>query len=403
MSENYNSCQKLNIEKMLSILKFNYQKFSIYKKVILILKALFTSIITKYYSDDIDDVNYDFLFFKTQDRSDYNLLYESIYSQCEYSKLDLTLKRSTGLNIFFIYKSIAKIKILRDLKRKHGLLDGLFLYIMFIRYIQSLNIIKVINYKYIVVFSEVQPLENLFVQYAKLNNKTTVTLQHGLYIDYTNSPNINMFNYLDVQSEYLLSWGKMTKELFEKYNHNIKTFICGKPIEIKQITSEINKNLFGVLLDQPMFKQYNKEMLEIAFEFARKNDMKIIIKTHPADNINNYEIDLSLIDTDNIIEKTSFVVAHTTSLIQEYILQGKKVLKYRSDIPSHEYSEPMVFSNINELGDKYNSNFDFTQEALQYITFSGNEAKKRYAIFFDCLYNNKLFNLYKDDNVKEVM
>ena len=79
-----------------------------------------------------------------------------------------------------------------------------------------------------------------------------------------------MFNYLDVQSEYLLAWGIKTKELFEKYNPNLKIFVCGKPVEIKQISNETDNKLLGVLLDQPLFREYNTEILNIAFEFAQR-------------------------------------------------------------------------------------------------------------------------------------
>lgn len=387
MSEYY-SYKEYNYEKILSTLKFNFGKNKKWKKVFCITKVFFTSMITRYKSDVLGDENYDFLFIKTQDREDYNLLYKQIYSQCKYTKLDLVLKRSIRMNTLFIFEIISIRKKLSDFIKKHGVLDGVFLYIMFLRYKQYLNIIKNIKFENLIVFSEVQPVENLFVQYSKLNNKKTVTLQHGLYIDYTNYPNVNMFNYLDVQSEYLLAWGINTKELFEKYNPKLKIFVCGKPVEIKPILCEIDNNLFGILLDQPLFRQYNKELLDIAFEFARNNNMKVVIKEHPADNLNNYIIDFSLLNESDI-EKTSFIVAHTTSLIQEFILQGKKVLKYKSDIPSHEYSEIMVFSNIAELEEKYKYDYDVTQEAIQYIAFSGNKSKNRYACFFDCLFNGK--------------
>jgi len=387
MSEN-SGYNKYNFEKILSILKFNFQKNNRWKKAFSILKVLITSMITRYYIDDIDEENYDFLFIKSQDRADYNFLFETIYAQCKYSKLDLVVKRSIRVNTFFISESISKRKILSDLKEKHGALDGIYLYIMVLRYLQSLSIIKGIEYKNLIVFSEVQPIENLFVQYSKLNNKKTVTLQHGLYIDYINSPNVNMFNYLDVQSEYLLAWGIKTKELFEKYNPNLKIFVCGKPVEIKQISNETDNKLLGVLLDQPLFREYNTEILNIAFEFAQRKNMKIVIKEHPADDLESYKIDLSLLSTERDIAKSSFVIAHTTSLIQDFILQGMKVFKYKSDIPSHEFNELMLFSTIEELENKYNHDYDFTQEARNYIAFTGDESKNKYASFFNCLINN---------------
>ena len=58
--------------------------------------------ITRYYIDDIDEENYDFLFIKSQDRADYNFLFETIYAQCKYSKLDLVVKRSIRVNTFYI-------------------------------------------------------------------------------------------------------------------------------------------------------------------------------------------------------------------------------------------------------------------------------------------------------------
>ncbi|OIJ21722.1 hypothetical protein BKP45_03210 [Anaerobacillus alkalidiazotrophicus] len=374
--------KKINFFKVFGVTFFEVKE----KSFIMLLKFFLASILKKFDHSILKHKEIDFLFVKSQDRKDYNWLYEKIYSQCSYKKYDFSLKRSYGINFFFLKNSVSNLELLYIFVKKSSLSEGLFIYFKAISYLEILNILDNVNYKHLIVFSDVQPVENLMVQYSNLRGINTVTMQHGLYIDYNNFPNINMLNYIDVSSKYLLAWGETTEKLFNKYNPSIKVEICGKPLEKKQKKSNSNiHETIGVVFDIPLFKEFNKKLLLAAYEIAKKRKMKVIVKLHPQDSIENYTFDNTLMNNSNSLEDSSYILAHTTSMIYELLVLGQRVYKLRSGIPANTLNDDLIFSTVEELEDKISNDFNFVSEAKKHIKYIGEESNDRYRKFFEKL------------------
>jgi len=381
----------LNYEKILGVPYYGIKDKNKAQKIMMIVKAFIGSIIRKYKSQKVLDSNIEFLFIKTQVRKDYNQLFNEIASQCSYKKHIQDIHLSYGLNAHFLAIFFSKGDLLYNLIKKYGWLNGIYLYVIAIRSLGALYILKPIKFKNLVVFSDVQHVENLIVQYCNMKNIKTVTMQHGLYIDYNDMPNINMLNYIDVSSKCLLAWGESTEELFKKYNEEIEISICGKPISLNQSCSEKDNNLIGVAFDQPMFRDFNKIMLRIAYKIALQKNMKVVVRLHPADDHKYYDYDINLTQLESDASKASYILAHTTTMIYEYLALGYKVFKFRSDVPANEIDEAIIFGSAEELANKLDMNFDFYKESLRHIGYVGDESKMKYKEFFDKLHDPALF------------
>lgn len=247
---------------------------------------------------------------------------------------------------------------------------------------------KYINYKKLVVFSDMQSIENLLVQYAKLNELLTITMQHGLYIDYTEYENINSINYRNQVSDYFLSWGDDTSELISKWNPETKFFLCGKPIKKEKMRNE-ESDYFTLLFDQNLLISYNREMLQIAYKIAEKLKLRVNIRFHPRNNPLSYRIRKSQVYINKDIYESKFIIAHTTSLIHELLRQDVLVFKYDSKIPAITIPESLKFKDDKELLKKMDSLKDDKIPVEKYIKYIDKESLDKYNEFFTWLENKK--------------
>jgi hypothetical protein len=330
----------------------------------------------------------DFLFFKSMKRADYDNLFEAIIKCCPTSAKSIDLVRHHSK---FIRLNPLKIivKYLPTLLRLCHISPFKSLYVMtraaqYLELADRLN--KQYNYNTLVVFADMQPCDNLLAQLAKLSGRHTVTLQHGLYIDYTSFPNINTVNYKNTVCDYFLAWGNSTKQLIKHYHPHTQIIICGKPI-IRNTKQMAPNGYLTVLFDQNLLKAYNSEMLRIAYEIQDKHQLVINLRLHPRNNPKSYNIrKTTLINRD--IESSSLIIAHTTSLIHEIMRQGKAVYKYNTTIPSIEVPQEVLFSTAEELMEKFNSsNLDhnFEELAAEYIEFIDTQSLEEYRKFFTAI------------------
>lgn len=375
----------LNIDKLVSYDLHIINESKLLKKITLIIRVLFRSITSIYVTDSNIDLTTNFVFFKSQEREDYNKLFESIYDTCNHKKYKLEIYKKNKLNIVFLKDCIKNFDLLNLFTSRYEFINGIYVYLKIINNFRIVNITENIKFNNLVVFSDVHPLENLLVQYNNYRGINTVTLQHGLYIDYENEQNINRLNYIEVPSTYVLVWGESSQKLFEKYNDNIKSFVCGK-LTIKQTNKDDvrnNTDFIGVVLDIPKYKKYNQNLIDIGYNLALRSGKKIKLRIHPMDNVENYTIDKNIVYITQNVDESDFILGHTTSMIYELLVSGKKVFKMRSDVPSNEISEFLKFSNMEELEEKLSTDFDFIEEGKKYIKYIDSESKNRYKIFFD--------------------
>lgn len=337
----------------------------------------------------------DFVFFRSLSRDDYKLFFKDVFS-CV----------ASGNNIIVEEYKIKSNKINSEASRMlinmkkfyyafsaNTPLDRACIYIKLCYYYLVLSYISKLKFKSIVFFSDMQPIENLIAQYSRMFGKTTITLQHGLYVDYGDYKTVNVINYLHQPSEYFLSWGEDTKETILKYHPETKIIICGKPritlpTEINVDEENQNYNIyFTAVLDQKIFDEQNISMLRLVSEYAKKSGMTLNVKYHPSNDRNIYNA-LGIDFTDNLsIKDSKFVVGHTSSLIYEALNLGIPSYKYESVIPCLQLPGELVFDSLDKLQKCLTSEHDFRFIGSKYISYSGNDSLDKYTVFFDNIFN----------------
>ncbi len=203
-------------------------------------------------------------------RNDYDVLFDTIYNSCHSiskCKYEFSLKKTLFFNIGVLFKLIKNIKIFTSLD-KGSFIGRVYLYVTSVYCLNVLEkIVKCYKFKYLVTFADMQPVDNILVQYSKNKAITTITLQHGLYIDYSFFRNVNMVNYMNVTSDYFLSWGRDTKALINKYSPGSRVVICGKPIP--DIDNLETADYFTVIFDQNLFHEFNKKLRRLRMKYLK--------------------------------------------------------------------------------------------------------------------------------------
>ena len=389
---NYLSLFKVKWKKVLDIEEYIYSQMTWKERK----KALHDSFMLLFFRrPSIPDKHLvtDFLFVKVMQRTDYNKLFDQIYSTCPEKKysLNITYTHSQHIRLYPLYIFIKYFPLLIS-KLKLNPIKSLYLTYKMIQYLEvyeKLN--NRISYKHLVVFADMQAIENLLIQMAKLKGMTTVTLQHGLYIDYTKMENINSVNYKNHVADFFLAWGNSTKELIEKFKPNAKVVICGKPLEAKNISSQ-KSNYFTILFDQNLLKQHNHDLLKIAYDLHEKTQLRVNIRFHPHNRKSAYKIKKDIVYIDKELESSVFILGHTTSLIHELLRMGIPVFKLNSDVPALDIPKALTFSNANDI-EAILKHYDlkkhnFVEDGQEFISFIGRDSLKKYKEFFIGLSKN---------------
>jgi hypothetical protein len=335
-----------------------------------------------------DGGEYEYLCFRSLERSDYKNLFELIVDTIDSPKVVVQDFTETGLwpNWQVILNILLNWQIL-FLVRAPSIAEKLYLYTRLCAYIVVLKKIRKISFNKLVLFADMQPIDNLLAQYYQ--HKTTVTLQHGLYVDYADSDTINTINYSNQPSHYFLAWGEDTKNLITLYHPDRKVVICGKPNinDAPAIRKPAAKPYFTVIFDQNMFHEYNLRLLDIAYRFAADNEMWINLRLHPWNNPKWYRIDENVVLSEQVLENSTFVIGHTTSMIYELLRMNVPAYKLKSDEFALDTPENLIFTDADELLKIHeaNSNTDFRQTGMNYIAFCGQGSLDRYGQFFASL------------------
>ena len=320
-----------------------------------------------------------YLFTQSLNRDDYNKFVNIVFGSLETNnKKHFMVTKTRKLNFVILSVKINRAKYIWDNIDSSNLFEKIFIFLNILEIVTIEKYLK--NYKIglHITHADMQPVENYIVQYFKAQNTKTVTLQHGLYIDYEKHPNINEVNYKNVVSEYFLAWGDDTKNLIQKYHFNCKIFVCGNPM-IKNISHK-PKDFFTVIFDQEIFKEYNQKMMTIAQEIARSVNLKILLKLHPSNKIDDYRISEDLLVEKGKIDNTIFAMGHTSTMLFELMIKKIPTFKFKTEIPTKEFKHDLVFSDTNELIQKLNNldKIDFFKEAQYYIKNTDIKALREY-------------------------
>lgn len=331
-------------------------------------------------------ISCDIVFLKSMKRSDYDLLFRSIVSACSkaHHVIDLENKKSFWIRLYPVFILFKYLRTLLSLAEGGGL-RSIYLVSRAVYYLGVVEQVRShISYKHLVVFADMLPIDNLMTQYAKLEKKSTTTLQHGLYVDYSDSPNLNTVNYKNVVAEYFLAWGRETKELINKYHPETVVHVCGKPIGEKSFLPA-EPGYLTVIFDQNLFRKENAEMLAIAYEVQEILGIAVNIRFHPANSPSQYRVRKST-TVDRDLYGSRFIIAHTTSMIYEIMRLGMPVYKYDTNVPCVDVPAECKFTTSGELIDKVNvrniSRRKTSEIAARYIQYIDEESLAQYAAYF---------------------
>lgn len=338
----------------------------------------------------------DYVFFRSLVRDDYKVLFRKISSTVDDSKkavIDDYIKEHNRIapkGIAFLFLKLPSLfKFKAD-----STFERIYLYLRLCFYYRQISALSKFDFKVLVLFSDMQPVENLAAQHFQQRGKTTVTLQHGLYADYKDFLTINTINYLHQPSEYFLSWGRDTADLIKKYHPHRKTVICGKPISHHTVSPQRlagEKRYITVVLDQNIFQSYNIAMLKILSEYSKNNSLQLNVRYHPYNQKRVYEGLKLNFRADLPLEGSAFVVGHTSSMLHEVMLLDIPVLKFASDVPCVNIPDALVFSSLQEVDYAIQESFrlDFKALSKKYISCSSEESLQQYSHFFRCLLTAK--------------
>lgn len=333
----------------------------------------------------------DYLFFRSLVRDDYRVLFRKIASTVEDSKIAIIddhiieRHRIAPKGIIFIFSQLPNLfKFKAD-----NIFERAYLYLRLCFYYRQVSALSKFDFKALVLFADMQPVENLASQHFKKRGKTTVTLQHGLYADYKEFPTVNIINYLHQPSEYFLSWGKETADLIKKYHPERNVVICGKPYshqEAPPIAARESHHITAIL-DQNIFQTHNISMLALLSEYSKKNSLQLNVRYHPYNPKRVYEGLKLAYRTDLPLEKSKFVVGHTSSMLHEVMALGIPAFKFASDVPCVKVPDALIFGTQQELARAVQKShlLNFKDISKEYIAYSGEESLQRYSHFFNNL------------------
>lgn len=381
----------INVSKVVDLHRYALNKKKVYHKILYILYTIYKIVFKKYEitfsNNSLQKV--DFLFFKQLHRGDYDKLFNSIVSQCNYSKNIALAKECSTFNVFAFLQIIQGFNYYKKLDDTN-IMTKIYLYLSFIYYFKHLKSFENIEFEYLVVFADMQPIDNLLVQYFNLKNKTTITLQHGLFVDYEGTYNISSVQYENVVSDYFITWGLENQKLIEKYNSECKVIVCGNPtIEYYKKPEKIDKEFFSVMFDWDVFKEQNQQMLNIAYEVADRLNIKFHLRMHPSNKKENYNIKSQYL-IDNVDYRESiFILGHTSSMIHISLRLGLKIFKYDTDIPTSKIDTKYLFKNTDDVIEKYNNLDQYNDVSKDHITYIEKESLLEYEKLFNNLVNNR--------------
>ncbi|MFG0381921.1 hypothetical protein ACF8C6_13315 [Pseudomonas sp. zbq_18] len=339
----------------------------------------------------------EFIFFRSLVRDDYKNLMHEVASTVPTEKSiiieDYLRNRSKPAPMAFILA----LRLLPAITKIQAtdIYERIFLYLRLCFYYRILRSLSKFEFNTIVFFADMQPVECLLAQHFRHTGKRTVTLQHGLYVDYGDLPTVNVINYRHQPSEYFLAWGQNTADLIQRSGINRKVFICGKPSIALSATHRDTaaphdthpKHYFTVILDQNIFQEHNIKMIMLLDEYARDRNLTMNVRYHPGNKRATYEQLGADYCTNLQIESSQFVVGHTSSLLYEVMLLGIPVVKFKTEVPCIAIPSDLTFESKPELEYALSkaSSYNFSKLSTDYIAYFGSESLNKYEEFFSRL------------------
>lgn len=379
----------------------------------LIRKAIFEDYEYEYNQKD----NSNFLFFYGNEfyRDDHHKIISDFSKKFENADSFLSNKlKSKAFNFYNFVISIILYYLwtIQLIIRKANFREILLILPYLLMCYRTLKLVKVINlkkYKFVVVYYDVAPDENCFVQFLKNKKITTMTLQHGIFAKKEIVKNISdtAIELANSSSDYYLAWNDYTKDEALKVGmkeDKIKVLGIPRYVNDKGTTNpiySINSNTFGIMLNCDDFDEHNRKLLIMAEEIGRALNMQYIVRFHPRlkegiykDLLGNHFkcADNNKSSIKDYAENVSFTVMSSSSVFADLIYL--KHPTYRLIVTSEDtYSsiKDNSFHNIEEFLNQYNKNkacSNNNENLFEYICYT-NDVYNSYKSFFDEIINKK--------------
>lgn len=337
------------------------------------------------------------LFIRSLGREDYAALFGAIFHACSGAPKTYleSFRKSKVKHNAKAADYIEKNIDLEDWIEVRDPLDRQCAFMVLVSYCFLLEYYADVKLRAVVAFSDMQPIENIFIQYFRSKGIPTVSAQHGLYIDYGEYKTINAINYMNHAADYFLAWGETTAALISAYHPKSKIVMCGKPLVFqgKLNACKGSGRSIMLLLDQAIFEKENFAMSRLVLDYAKKHDYRVMVRFHPS-----LKKEVFFKAFPDIFEATNFldadiIVGHTSSLLFEALALHKRVIQFSSEIPAIDLPKELQFKDLSSLKSAIAALIE-PDFARSYFHSLNNESKQRYAAFFDFL-----LNIGKSENI----
>ncbi len=200
----------------------------------------------------------------------------------------------------------------------------------------------------LVTIFDAREYENILTQFLKSNGKRTATLQHGFFPVISEQRGYLAIASTGFVSDEFWAWGEFSCE--NAVLSGLPRNICkpvGYPKSFKERSGDIDDTkAMGIVLDGgESLLPYNKAIISIALDVAKKYNLKIVLKPHPNDKYDyvawlgdykNYEISHETIfDFGN---KVNFSLCYASSAYIDLMAMGALIFRYRKDGIENCYS-----------------------------------------------------------------
>ncbi|WP_269520969.1 hypothetical protein [Alteromonas sp. BMJM2] len=331
----------------------------------------------------------EYLCFRGLVRDDYRYFFNQVIQQIsgEVIVVEDYHKETNSINLDLV-SFVNENRHLMHLINENNAIRKLCLYLNLCSYLIVLDNLRAINFKVLVVFADMQPVDNLLVQYFRNRDVKTVTLQHGLYVEYKDYDTVNIVNYEQQCAQYFLAWGECTGKLIKDYHPETQVVLCGKPelsIAKSYETSELESNYVLVVLDQPIFDEQNFEMIDIALNYGRLKGFDVKVRFHPQNDRSKYLCKFPGLVEGSDLGSSRLIIGHTSTLLFEAIVMGMNVMRFKTDIPCLPTPDELQFSNLDELKVNATGKSVSNEVSNYYIAKTKSASFEKYKKFFDSL------------------
>lgn len=239
----------------------------------------------------------------------------------------------------------------------------------------TLNNVLTKKVKLFVTYYDCSPDEAFAVQFAKLFEIKTATLQHGIFAKKNIQKTLGdtAFEYSESASDYYLAWNQYTKDECIKVGMDPdKVIICGIPKYagfIPEDNASEHKGVFGVILNNSSFDTHNKRLIDSANQISKRIGCKYVIRFHPELKHGKYKElidescfagvssnDLSISNYSNTVD---FSIISSSSVLIDLVYLNKKVYRLIvTDEDTYSTIKMNSFRNVDDFIRLYHSQSD---------------------------------------------